>query len=141
MLMIRELTETFGCSWRCVLRPCFLFVLAANSFACLLSKLFFRNSRKIAWGRGLTECFLLLGTSLLALFFGCEACFVARFAAVFVNAFVLVFLVLLSLSRAILLLRLVSRLDSFCLLITFVVISILLLINDFLRFGFVILVV
>lgn len=100
--MILELIKTFNYSLRFLRTLCFLFVLAGYSFACLLFELFFRSFRKIVLDINLVGCFRLLGRFLLSLFFSCEVCFVVLFIAIFVNALVLVVLVLLNLSLLIL---------------------------------------
>lgn len=100
--MILELIKTFNYSLRFLRTLCFLFVLAGYSFACLLFGLFFRSFRKIVLDINLVGCFRLLGRFLLSLFFSCEVCFVVLFIAIFVNALVLVVLVLLNLSLLIL---------------------------------------
>lgn len=100
--MILELIKTFNYSLRFLQTLCFLFVLAGYSFACLLFELFFRSFRKIVLDINLVGCFRLLGRFLLSLFFSCEVCFVVLFIAIFVNALVLVVLVLLNLSLLIL---------------------------------------
>jgi hypothetical protein len=138
MPMTREPTKTFDYSLHFSRILCFLFVLVEYSFACWLFALFFRSFQKIILDINLVGCFLLLGTFLLVLFLSYVACFVALFITIFVNAFVLVFLVRLNLSLLILLLRLVHHLDSFYHLTVFAVIFIRQLINDFLRFKFLI---
>ncbi len=102
MLMILQLIKTFNYSLHFLLKLCFLFVLAEYSFACLLFGLFFRSFRKIVLDINLVGCFRLLGRFLLSLFFSYEVCVIVPFIAIFVNALVLVFLILLNLSLLIL---------------------------------------